>query len=91
MPVYFDTTTRGFAVFDENRCPDCGAQESLDDTGCDAPGCRGYACPDCGWGCDLPVNGDQGACGAALAAETPEARQARSDTERAGWGLPPLH
>ncbi|MFD5564495.1 hypothetical protein [Kitasatospora griseola] len=36
---------------DERGCPDCG--ELAYDSGCEADGCSGWACSDCGTGCDL--------------------------------------
>lgn len=36
---------------DERGCPYCG--EPAYDSGCEAPGCNGWGCPDCGAGCDL--------------------------------------
>ena len=40
-------------------CPDC--REPVYDSGCQAPGCNGWGCPDCGSGCDLEfVSADMG-------------------------------
>lgn len=36
---------------DERGCPDCG--EPAYDSGCEADGCNGWGCQDCGTGCDL--------------------------------------
>jgi hypothetical protein len=77
-------------VFDESTCPGCRARNGLCDTGCAAPGCPGWSCPECGWGCDLDVV-DDGDCARALDAEPEEDRQARIDAQRAAFGLPPLH
>lgn len=49
MPVRYDTDQQEFVV-DSDDCPDCG--EPLYQSGCDAPGCNGLACQDCGTGCD---------------------------------------
>lgn len=36
---------------DERGCPDC--EQPAYDSGCEAAGCTGWGCPDCGTGCDL--------------------------------------
>lgn len=38
-------------VPDQRGCPECGEPAYF--SGCDADGCNGYACQDCGLGCDL--------------------------------------
>lgn len=38
-------------VPDVRGCPDC--EQDAYFSGCDAPGCNGWGCPDCGAGCDL--------------------------------------
>lgn len=84
MVVRYDTDDEEFVV-DPDECEDCG--EPLYFTGCDAPGCNGFSCTDCATGCDLEMLGDEGRCARAIAAEPDEDRQARSDAERAAWGL----
>ena len=86
MPVYYDTEAGTFAIASDH-CTDCG--EPLYDTGCDAPGCRGFCCIDCGTGCDIEWD-DGGRCKTALDAEAGEDRDARIDAERAAFGLRPL-
>ncbi|MFJ3878025.1 hypothetical protein ACIPW5_11255 [Streptomyces sp. NPDC090077] len=50
---------RPHTVPDERGCPDCDGD--VYDSGCPAAGCTGYACPDCGTGCDLDfVSADDG-------------------------------
>lgn len=87
MAVYYDTEAEGFAV-----SPDyCGECESpLYDTGCDAPGCLGRSCPECGTGCDIEVAPLTGTCATAIAEEDDDAYLARVDAERSASGLPPL-
>ena len=63
---------------------------ALYDTGCDAPGCRGYVCYGCGTGCDIEADPEHGQCATALAAESDEDYDARIDAERAAFGLPAL-
>ncbi|KPC92211.1 hypothetical protein ADL27_26245 [Streptomyces sp. NRRL F-6602] len=51
---------------DERGCPDC--EQDAYFSGCDAPGCNGWGCPDCGAGCDLDfVDADGGGRCAAYA------------------------
>ena len=88
MPVYFDTEANAFDVFDENHCPDC--EEPLYDTGCDAPGCRGFECTNCGWGCDSETAPEDGRCARARAEESGEDYEERINAERAAFGLPPV-
>jgi len=87
VPVYYDSETGTFAIASDH-CTDCG--ESFYDTGCDAPGCRGFCCLDCGTGCDIEMDPDDGRCASALAAESEDDRDARVDAERAAFGLRPL-
>lgn len=84
MPVMYDPAT-GFIIA-PNHCEDCG--EPLYDTGCDAPGCRGFSCPDCGTGCDRDF--PDGRCASALKSESGEEYTARINAERAAFGLKPL-
>lgn len=57
---------------DERGCPDCG--EDAYDSGCTAPGCNGYACPDCGTGCDLDfLDEDESHCAKAIAEDEEDA------------------
>lgn len=88
MPVRYDTDRETF-VIDSETCRDCG--QPLYDSGCDAPGCNGFGCQDCGLGCDrdfLPK--DLSRCAAATAAEDPQERLERANKERAALGLSPL-
>lgn len=87
MPVIYDAEAEGFAISPE-ECPECEAP--LYDTGCDAPGCIGRSCVECGSGCDIEADPDSGTCATALAEESDEDRDSRADTERAAFGLPPL-
>lgn len=64
MAVTVDLDT-GEVGFVDDVCPDCG--EPMYSSGCEAPGCTGFGCPDCGVGCDLDF-ADDGWCAAALAA-----------------------
>lgn len=52
---------------DERGCPDCNGPAYF--SGCTAEDCSGWACPDCGTGCDLDfVDADEGGrCAAAVA------------------------
>ncbi|WP_329492434.1 hypothetical protein OG618_37305 (plasmid) [Kitasatospora sp. NBC_01246] len=52
---------------DDRGCPDCGGAGYF--AGCTADGCNGWACPDCGTGCDADFFSaeDGGRCAAALA------------------------
>lgn len=54
---------------DARGCPDC--EQDAYFSGCDADGCNGYGCPDCGTGCDLDfVDIDEGGrCATARDAE----------------------
>ncbi|MDT0381397.1 DUF6011 domain-containing protein [Streptomyces sp. DSM 42041] len=49
-------------VPDSRGCPDCGEPAYF--SGCDADGCNGYGCQDCGSGCDLDF-ADDGRCATA--------------------------
>lgn len=86
MPVYYDEESGSIAIGSEY----CECGEPLYDTGCDAPGCRGYCCMDCGTGCDLEFDPEDGRCARASAAESDEDYDARVDAERAAFGLRPL-
>jgi hypothetical protein len=87
MPVIYDEENGGLAIGSEN-CGDC--EEPLYDTGCDAPGCCGYCCMDCGTGCDIEFSPEDGRCAAALAEESDEDYAGRVNAERAAFGLSPL-
>lgn len=84
MVVYYDDEAGEIAIMSD-YCDDC--EEPLYDTGCDAPGCTGRCCMDCGTGCDLEMMGDEGRCARAIAAESDEDRGARVNAERAAFGL----
>lgn len=86
MPIAYDDE-EGFVVIPDD-CPDCN--QPLCDTGCDAPGCPGRCCMDCGTGCDLDFLGDEGECARAIADESPEDHLARVNRERAAFGLSPV-
>ena len=46
-------------VPDARGCPTCGEDAYF--SGCTAPGCNGYGCPNCATGCDLDfVDADEG-------------------------------
>lgn len=88
MPVRYDDETSGF-VIESDHCQDCN--QPLYDSGCDAPGCNGYACPDCGTGCDLDFAPEgEGRCAAASEDESDEEYDARVKRERAAFGLSPI-
>lgn len=58
--------TSDHVVPDQRGCPDC--EQDAYFSGCDAPGCNGYGCPDCGTGCDLDFLDDEDSrCRQALA------------------------
>lgn len=88
MAVYYDTEAEEFMIGPDD-CPDCN--EPLYDTGCDAPGCQGRCCMNCGTGCDLELMGEEGRCATALTEESDGEYEARVDAERAAFGLPPVH
>lgn len=51
---------------DERGCHSC--DQPAYDSGCTAPGCNGWACPDCGTGCDLDfLDDDESTCAQAIA------------------------
>lgn len=51
---------------DERGCHSCG--QPAYDSGCEAPGCNGYGCPDCGTGCDIDfLDADESRCAQAIA------------------------
>lgn len=51
---------------DERGCHGCG--QDAYDSGCEAPGCNGYGCPDCGTGCDIDfLDDDESQCAQAIA------------------------
>jgi hypothetical protein len=85
MPIIYDEESGGLTVASET----CECGEPLNDTGCDAPGCNGYRCSDCGTGCDLDFD-DTGRCWTAMASESGEDYSARVDAERAAFGLSPV-
>ncbi|ACU71906.1 hypothetical protein Caci_2997 [Catenulispora acidiphila DSM 44928] len=87
MPIGYDHETSGLA-FIADTCEDCG--EPLYFSGCDAPGCTGFGCQDCGTGCDLDFMGDDGTCAQAIAEEDQEDHDERINAERAVFGLSPI-
>ena len=86
MPIIYDEESGGLALQSE-FCEDC--TRPLYDTGCDAPGCHGLCCMECGTGCDIDLD-DTGRCATALAGESDEDYDARVNAERAAFGLSPL-
>jgi hypothetical protein len=87
MAVYYDADAEGFAVMADD-CERCG--ESLYDTGCDAPGCQGRCCMECGTGCDLEFAPEDGRCATVLVGEDDDAYAARVNAERVAFGLSPI-
>ena len=85
MPVYYNDESGQLDVTSET----CSCGNPMYDTGCDAPGCPGYRCDNCGTGCDVDLD-DSGRCATALAEESDEDYAARVDRERAAFGLSPL-
>jgi hypothetical protein len=85
MPIIYDEESGGLAVASET----CECGEPYYDSGCDAPGCAGYRCIDCGTGCDLDLD-DTGRCATALAGESDEDYTERVNAGRAAFGLSPL-
>lgn len=49
--IVFLDPNRPHTAPDERGCPDC--DQPAYDSGCEADGCNGWGCPDCGTGCDL--------------------------------------
>lgn len=51
---------------DERGCHSCS--QPAYDSGCEAPGCNGWGCPDCGTGCDIDfLDEDESNCARTLA------------------------
>lgn len=86
MPVYYDDEAGTFAIASD----ECECGQPWYDTGCAAPGCLGQWCPECGDGCDIEVSPEDGACAAAMAAESEEEAEERFKRERAAFGFSPL-
>ena len=87
MPVMYDTGSERFFI-ESGHCEYC--HEPMYDTGCDAPGCTGYQCRECGAGCDIEVAPEDGRCAQALAEESGEEYTERVNAERAAFGLSPV-
>jgi hypothetical protein len=89
MPVMFDDLSGGFVIRSDD-CEDCG--QPLYQSGCDAAGCDGLACQDCGSGCDYDFVDleDGGRCATAREAESDEDYAERVNRERAAFGLSPI-
>lgn len=85
MPVQYDASRGKFVVVDPIHC-----EQPMYDTGCDAPGCTGFWCQECGAGCDMEFDDVDGFCAQALADESEEERDLRYNRERAAFGLPPM-
>lgn len=83
MPIGFNVND-GFYI----QSPTCECGGPLEETGCDAPGCRALACEDCGTGCDRGFPGSR--CDEAAEQESDEDYTARVNAERAAFGLRPL-
>lgn len=79
-PVMFNDAESRFEVFEAVCC-----DVPMDDTGCDAPGCRGYVCLSCGVGCDADL--DAGSCASAQDSETEQQYLNRVNRSRAVLGL----
>ena len=86
MPIMYDEDSG--AIVHRVRTGGCG--QPLYDTGCDAPGCHGYCCMECGTGCDIEFDREHGRCATALAGESDEDYTERVNAERAAFGLNPL-
>ena len=86
MPIFYDEEAGELAIGSET----CECGSPLYDTGCDAPGCRGYCCMDCGTGCDIEIDRENGRCATAAAGESDEDYGARVNAERAAFGLSPV-
>jgi len=64
-------------VPDQRGCPNC--EQDAYFSGCDAPGCNSWACPDCGTGCDLDfLDDDESTCARAIAEAAEEAEESAS-------------
>ena len=83
MAIAFDPV--GGLVIIPDECPNCG--KPLYDTSCAAPDCHGRVCMDCGIGCDIEVDPEDGVCATAIAEESQEDALARINEERAACGL----
>jgi hypothetical protein len=86
VAVQYDAGSGGFTIVPD-ECPE---GHPLYDTGCGAPGCDGWCCPECGTGCDVEFDPDGGQCATALDEESDDEYQARMAAERAAFGLSPL-
>ncbi len=85
MTIRFDTDADSFVIDPDHL--DCGHPRY--DTCCDAPGCPGSCCWECGTGCDAEFD-KNGRCATAKAAESDEDHTARINRERAAFGLSPI-
>ncbi|WP_230536427.1 hypothetical protein [Streptomyces sp. OUCMDZ-3434] len=65
---------------DERGCHSCGQDAYF--SGCEAPGCNGYGCPDCGTGCDIDFLDDEDSSCAQVIAEEAEEDEGDEETER---------
>ena len=86
MPIEYDEDA-GTLVVGSESCEDC--EGPLYDTGCDAPGCRGCRCDNCGTGCDLDLD-PGGRCSTLLGEESGEDYTSRVNAGRAAFGLKPI-
>lgn len=86
MAIAYDEESGTLAII-ADEC-ECGSP--WHDTGCDAPGCHGQWCPECGTGCDIEVAPEFGRCAEGLATESDEDYEARINASRAAFGLKPL-
>ncbi|WP_369274470.1 hypothetical protein AB5J55_35125 [Streptomyces sp. R11] len=63
--------TSDHTVPDQRGCPYC--EDDAYFSGCDAPGCNGWGCPNCGTGCDLDfLDDDESRCAQAAAEDDEE-------------------
>jgi hypothetical protein len=86
MAVRYDVDSESY-VIESDGCPLCGQPLYL--SSCDAPGCSGAGCENCGTGCDFEFL-DDGDCAQAVAAMSDEERAERANAERAAFGLSPI-
>ncbi|GAA1431675.1 hypothetical protein GCM10009601_51150 [Streptomyces thermospinosisporus] len=70
--------TSDHVVPDERGCPDC--EQPAYFSGCDAPGCNGWGCQNCGSGCDLDFcDEDESRCAQAIAERDEDDEEAEDE------------
>jgi hypothetical protein len=84
-PVMYDDQRQEMVILDDTCCG-----EPMNDTGCDAIGCFGYVCQECGEGCDLEHYPVGGHCATMNANESDEDYRLRLNRHREAFGLSPL-